>query len=203
MAVAALILFAVFVLLAGLIRGLIQRRRTGDFGFRRDALRGSSVSGIGGVIVAVAAPFADLAGLLDPIRPLDLPALAGLGLGLAVLGIAALFAAQLAMGSAWRVGVDPGERTPLVTSGPFRVVRNPIFIAEAVAFTGFALMTPNALAAVGLAVVIAGLQYQVRIIEEPHLCRVHGAAYARYAASVGRFLPGIGRHRPHGPDPGA
>jgi protein-S-isoprenylcysteine O-methyltransferase Ste14 len=122
----------------------------------------------------------------------------GVGLGLAVLGILALFAAQLAMGTAWRIGVDPDEHTgqhaDLVTTGPFRLVRNPIFTSEAVAFTGFALITPNPLAAAGLAVVISGVQYQVRRVEEPHLQRVHGATYLRYAARVGRFLPDIGRH---------
>jgi protein-S-isoprenylcysteine O-methyltransferase Ste14 len=33
---------------------------------------------------------------------------------------------------------------------------------------------------------------QVRL-EEDHLLRLHGGAYQRYAARVGRFLPGVGR----------
>ena len=57
MPVVALVLFGIFVLLAGVGRGLIQHRRTGDTGFRRDAARASSVSGIGGLIVAVVAPW--------------------------------------------------------------------------------------------------------------------------------------------------
>lgn len=48
----------------------------------------------------------------------------------------------------------------------------------------------------GLAVVHAGIQMQVRAVEEPHLLATHGQAYAHYAARVGRFLPWIGRLRP-------
>ena len=31
------------------------------------------------------------------------------------------------------------------------------------------------------------------MVEEPYLLKVHGSAYAEYAARVGRFLPGVGR----------
>jgi protein-S-isoprenylcysteine O-methyltransferase Ste14 len=193
--VVALVLFGIFVLLAAVGRALIQYRRTGDTGFRRDAAGASSVSGVGGLVVAVAAPIADLVGLLDPIPGLTHPVLASLGFSLAILGIFGVFAAQLAMGNSWRVGVDPSERVPLVTAGPFRLVRNPIYTAEAVAFGGFALMVPNPAAVAGFALVIAGIEYQVRRIEEPHLHAVHATAYQDYAASVGRFLPGIGMLR--------
>jgi protein-S-isoprenylcysteine O-methyltransferase Ste14 len=195
MAAFALILFGIFVVLAGPVRGLIQRRRTGETGFRGDATRASSISSIGGVLVAVGAPVADLTGSVTPIRPLGYSAVAYLGIGLAILGIAGLFAAQLAMGASWRIGVDTAEHTPLVTTGPFRLVRNPIFTAEAVAFGGFGLMVPNAIAMVGYAIVIAGIHYQVRKVEEPHLRRSHGAAYDDYTTRVGRFLPGVGTWR--------
>lgn len=47
-----------------------------------------------------------------------------LGLGLAVIGLALVLAAQQAMGDSWRIGVDPSERTGLVTTGAFATVRN-------------------------------------------------------------------------------
>lgn len=193
MPVTALFLFGIFVLVAGLARGLIQHRRTGDTGFRVDATRASSISGIGGVLTAVAAPIADLTDILQPVPGLENRAIAVVGVVLAVAGITALFAAQLAMGASWRIGVDTTEHTTLVTTGPFRLVRNPIFTAEAIAFTGFTLITPSVIALIGLAVVIAGIQYQVRVIEEPHLIHTHRGVYLDYASKVGRFLPGIGR----------
>ena len=51
----------------------------------------------------------------------------GLGFALMLVGILSTLWAQLAMGDSWRSGVDVGERTRLVTSGPFAWVRNPIF----------------------------------------------------------------------------
>jgi protein-S-isoprenylcysteine O-methyltransferase Ste14 len=56
-------------------------------------------------------------------------------------------------------------------------------------------MVPNTVSLAGLVVTIAAIELQVRAVEEPYLLRVHGDAYARYAAAVGRFLPGIGRLR--------
>ncbi len=38
-----------------------------------------------------------------------------------------------------------------------------------------------------------GIEAPVRAVEEPYLMRSHGEAYADYAASVGRFLPGLGQ----------
>jgi protein-S-isoprenylcysteine O-methyltransferase Ste14 len=47
-----------------------------------------------------------------------------------------------------------------------------------------------------VAVLLVSIQVQVRAVEEPYLLRVHGPAYADYAARVGRFLPGVGRLNP-------
>jgi protein-S-isoprenylcysteine O-methyltransferase Ste14 len=112
------------------------------------------------------------------------------------LGLTATFYAQLAMGRSWRVGVDEAERTDLVTIGPFRLVRNPIYSAMLPAFLGLVLMTPNALALAALALLFVALELQVRVVEEPHLLRAHGDEYAEYAARVGRFVPAVGRGRP-------
>jgi protein-S-isoprenylcysteine O-methyltransferase Ste14 len=101
--------------------------------------------------------------------------------------------AQQAMGTSFRVGVDPSEVTALVTTGPFALVRNPVFTAMITAVAGFTLLAPNALAIAGLATLVAAIQLQVRIVEEPHLRRVHGVTYADYARRVGRLVPGFGR----------
>jgi protein-S-isoprenylcysteine O-methyltransferase Ste14 len=201
MAVLALVLIAVWLLLVAGLRTLIQIQCTGDASAPRLRDRPGSpqwwarlLSGVG-FACAVAAPLAELAGL-DPIPLLDRTLARVAGAVLAVLGIAATLAAQLAMGSSWRPDVDPAARTALVTTGPFRLVRNPIFTATAATAAGLALLVPNLLAAAMLVAFLAALQLQVRLVEEPYLHRVHGSAYAKYAARTGRFLPWIGRHRP-------
>ncbi|MCQ6271187.1 isoprenylcysteine carboxylmethyltransferase family protein [Pseudarthrobacter sp. R1] len=106
----------------------------------------------------------------------------------------------MSLGASWRIGVDETERTALVTTGPYWLVRNPVFTSAAAAFLGLALMVPNAVAVVGLVLSLTGIQIQVRLVEEPYLRRVHGAAYTGYASRTGRFLPRLGRLRT-GPAP--
>jgi protein-S-isoprenylcysteine O-methyltransferase Ste14 len=112
---------------------------------------------------------------------------------LTVAGLAATLYAQVAMGASWRIGVDPGERTVLVTSGPFAVVRNPIFAAMLPTSLGLVLLVPNVVAVVGFGALVVALGVQTRAVEEPYLLATHGDAYAAYAGRVGRFLPGVGR----------
>jgi protein-S-isoprenylcysteine O-methyltransferase Ste14 len=99
------------------------------------------------------------------------------------------------MGDSWRAGVDPRERTALVTTGPFALVRNPILSAVLVTCLGLTLMVPTVVGLVGLALVVVANHLLVRRVEEPHLRRIHGEEYVRYAAAVGRFVPGVGRLR--------
>ncbi|PSK96512.1 protein-S-isoprenylcysteine O-methyltransferase Ste14 [Murinocardiopsis flavida] len=201
MAIAALVLFVVFLLLSGLVRGWIQARRTGDHGDRRAAARQNpvqrridAVAAVGALGVGVVAPVAAATGLDAPgfaYRPL----VQACGLAVAVIGIAGTFAAQSAMGASWRAGVDPAERTELVTSGLFTIVRNPVITGVFVFCAGLALMTANVVGAVAFAAVLAANQALIRLVEEPHLLRVHGAAYRAYAARTGRFVPDVGRLR--------
>jgi protein-S-isoprenylcysteine O-methyltransferase Ste14 len=80
---------------------------------------------------------------VEPIGSLDTSAIHAFGNALALLGIAATLYAQLAMGTSWRIGVDPEERTALVTDGPFALVRNPIFSAMLPTALGLALLVPS------------------------------------------------------------
>jgi protein-S-isoprenylcysteine O-methyltransferase Ste14 len=197
-AATALVLVALWGVLAFGVRAVIQYRRTGETGFRGFHGRPGSAEWWGGVLFALAtaalvlAPVVDLLDLLEPVSLLDHAAIAGVGVVLTGLGIVATLVAQLAMGASWRVGVDPDERTDLVTEGPFRVVRNPIFSTMLVTAVGLALMVPNALALAGVVMLVVGLELHVRRVEEPYLRTVHREDYQRYAARVGRFVPGVG-----------
>jgi protein-S-isoprenylcysteine O-methyltransferase Ste14 len=99
------------------------------------------------------------------------------------------------MSASARIGVDHEERTDLVTTGPFALVRNPIFSAMIPTGLGLVMLVPSWIAIVGLLGLIVALELQVRVVEEPYLLRSHGRAYAEYSARVGRFFPGIGRLR--------
>jgi protein-S-isoprenylcysteine O-methyltransferase Ste14 len=199
MAVVALVLYVLWFGLAFGWRTAVQVRRSGDTRWRGGSFGGrpgsaewwAGVLFAMAIVVGVAAPVVALLGL-DPL--VDLGAIGrAAALGVAVAGIVATVLAQLAMGDSWRIGVDTDERTELVTTGPFAVVRNPIFAAMLVTAVGLTAMVPNTLAVAGLVALVSALELQVRGCEEPYLLAAHGRAYANYAGRVGRFLPAVGR----------
>ena len=200
MAVAALVLYALWFVLAFGLRTAIQLRRTGDSGMRWPPGRVGSAEWLAGVgfglalLVGVAAPIAEIAGV-DPLDVLDAPWLRWTGAVVAVVGVGLTVAAQLSMGDSWRIGVDETETTSLVTGGPFAMARNPIFSAMIVTAAGLVAMVPNVLAVAGLVALAVALEVQVRLVEEPYLRRTHGNAYREYASRVGRFAPFLGRTR--------
>jgi protein-S-isoprenylcysteine O-methyltransferase Ste14 len=83
---------------------------------------------------------------------------------------------------------DPPTR--LVILGPYRYVRNPMYIGNLgiVVAEGLALRSPGILL---YAVVLSLLTHlYVRQSEEPALMRRYGDAYRRYMQAVRRWLPG-------------
>jgi protein-S-isoprenylcysteine O-methyltransferase Ste14 len=143
-------------------------------------------------IVALAAWGAAVAAL-GPQR-LGVPAV-GLGGVLAgdalmAAGVVVVAAAQAQMGRSWRVGIDAAP-TELATGGLFAVVRNPIYAGMLLAVAGVVLVTPSLFTGLLAAELALWIALQTRL-EEAHLLRLHGDAYARYGARVGRFVPGLG-----------
>jgi protein-S-isoprenylcysteine O-methyltransferase Ste14 len=199
MPVLALVLYGVYLLLAFVLHTVIQLRRTGASGFHGISGRPGSPDWLAGVgfvlalVVGAAAPALALLDTVEPLGALDERPLHVAGAVLAIAGIAATLVAQLAMGASWRIGVDETERTALVTHGPFALVRNPIFAAMIPTGLGLTLLVPSWVALVGFAGLVAALELQVRVVEEPYLLRAHGDPYRDYARRVGRFLPGVGR----------
>ena len=197
----ALALYVLYIGLAFGVRSVAQWRATGSTGFKGISGRPGSAEWIGGVlfivalVLGLAAPVLDLAGVLDPVAALDGEIGHAAGIGLFWGGLVSTLGAQFAMGEQWRIGVDHDERTEMVTKGPFSVVRNPIFSAMVPTALGLALLVPNVVAIAGFVALVVALQIQVRLVEEPYLLKTHGTTYADYARRVGRFVPLVGRLR--------
>jgi protein-S-isoprenylcysteine O-methyltransferase Ste14 len=198
MAALALALYAILATITFGVRVAVQLRNTGSTGLHGlppGAGPWEWVAGglfiAGPSMVAVVLILAS-AGTLEPVAALDGPIGHVVGIALAIAGICLTFGAQLSMGDSWRVGVDPAERTELVTAGPFARVRNPIYSAMLPTILGLVLMVPSFLSIAGLLTLLVGLELQVRLVEEPYLLRVHGDAYVDYATRVGRFVPKLG-----------
>jgi len=194
----ALALVIVYLVLAFGVRVAVALRTTGSTGISN--LGGApaiEVFGgaffVGSLLMGGANPALVITDVVETIDGLDKTALRVPGFVLAAIGIAGTFLAQMAMGSSWRIGVDPAETTDLVTGGVFALVRNPIYTFMIIAWVGFALLVPTWLSLASVPAGIIGLQIQVRLVEEPHLIRTHGEPYLAWARRVGRFVPGLGK----------
>lgn len=201
MAATALILWALHLAINLVARSLVQRRRIGRTGLVGVSGRLGPPEVLAGVAEAlaiglgVAAPLLELGGTLDPIDTLDLAGLRWAGAPIGLTAIAGVAISQQAMGRSWRIGVDPDTGTDLVTAGPFRRVRHPIYSFFVLLLVGVALLVPNLAGIASVVFALVFVEVQARAVEEPWLLRQHGQAYASYGARTGRFLPGIGRLR--------
>jgi len=110
---------------------------------------------------------------------------------------AALFAAGASSLRIWSGSVLTSRRMmsfevktdALLSSGPYQLVRNPIYLADLVAFTGFALCLPP----IGLLLPVLLFLHYTQLIgyEEISLRKEFGRDYAIYQSRVPRLLPGF------------
>lgn len=100
----------------------------------------------------------------------------------------ATFSCWHEMGRSWRIGIDPEEKTQLIFSGPFRIVRHPIYALSILLVLGTLATTPTLAMLLITIVHIACLQFEARH-EEIYLLGKHGHVYADYMKHVGRFFP--------------
>jgi protein-S-isoprenylcysteine O-methyltransferase Ste14 len=114
--------------------------------------------------------------------------------GFVVAGLLLAFASALRIwaGSVLtprRVMAFKVQHDALATRGPYRLVRNPIYAADLVAFAGFSLCLPP----VGLALIplLAAHYHQIIRHEERSLSASHGVRFEAFAGRVPRLLPGL------------
>ena len=92
-----------------------------------------------------------------------------------------------ALGRGTPAPFDPPRR--LVVRGPYRYVRNPMYIGAALALLGAALVYRSAALAGYALVFLVVLHFFVLWYEEPTLRRLFGAEYEAYTGSVRRWWP--------------
>ncbi|MEQ1758902.1 MAG: isoprenylcysteine carboxylmethyltransferase family protein [Vicinamibacterales bacterium] len=88
---------------------------------------------------------------------------------------------------------------PLVVSGPYRIVRNPIYVGNWFLWTGFVVWS-GLLWMLPVAWLLFGLQYAAIVRwEEQRLLAHFGDPYADYLRSVPRWFPGVPIPPPESP----
>ncbi len=77
----------------------------------------------------------------------------------------------------------------LVVIGPYRYVRNPVYIGVVLLVSGWALVTRSV--AVGVYTALLGIVFHIRVVlsEEPRLSRQFPSQWPAYFASVPRWIP--------------
>ena len=110
------------------------------------------------------------------------------GLGLA----ASCILAFTTLGSGTPAPFDPPRR--LVIRGPYRLLRNPMYLGAGLWMTGLAMFYQSPWLVVYAVVFMATSHVFVRFYEEPTLGRLFGDAYREYCRRVGRWSP-LGRQR--------
>jgi protein-S-isoprenylcysteine O-methyltransferase Ste14 len=85
--------------------------------------------------------------------------------------------------------VDPAQpATALVTQGPFRLTRNPLYLSLTLLYAGIALMVNSLWAIVLLPGALIVIRYGVINREERYLERTFGEQYLSYKAKVRRWI---------------
>ena len=123
--------------------------------------------------------------VIDLHQPLHWIALLSIALGTVFLGLCILEFARSGRGTL--SPVDPPRN--LVIRGPYRYVRNPMYLSVTLIVLGEVLLTRSHGLLAFWALWFAAVNLFVLGYEEPTLRSQFGAAYERYSAAVGRWLP--------------
>lgn len=117
----------------------------------------------------------------------DMPARV-VGIGFGVLGLALVVWAIVTLNRHGTTVMPDQTSTTLVTSGPYRRFRNPIYLGEAMMLLSAAELTKNlwfAAAALAFALMVTRLQI---LADERHLEARFGDAYVAYKAASRRWI---------------
>jgi protein-S-isoprenylcysteine O-methyltransferase Ste14 len=115
------------------------------------------------------------------------PILGAIGAVVFVSGIAVAIWARVHLGRNWGMPMTQKAEPELVTSGPYRFVRHPIYSGLILALVGTALAT-NLLGLI-IAAVLGGYFYYSASVEEKNLVATFPTDYPAYQAQTKMLIP--------------
>jgi protein-S-isoprenylcysteine O-methyltransferase Ste14 len=116
--------------------------------------------------------------------------LGNLGLLMTVGGIAFAIWARFYIGRNWSGRVTIKKDHELIRSGPYAIVRHPIYAGLLVALAGTTIAIGQIRAILALAIIAIGLHFKART-EEKFMREQFGEEYARYEREVKSLIPWI------------
>lgn len=109
------------------------------------------------------------------------------GLMISALGVALFITAVLTMRDSWRAGVSK-DKTELVTTGIFKISRNPAFLGFDLMYLGILMVFLNWVLLVFSIFAILMLHLQIVNNEEDAMLLAFGDAYLNYKKQVNRYF---------------
>jgi protein-S-isoprenylcysteine O-methyltransferase Ste14 len=115
------------------------------------------------------------------------PALEAIGAVVFAAGLALAVWARVYLGHNWGMPMTEKAEPELVTSGPYRYVRHPIYSGLLAGLLGTALAT-NPIGLI-IVVILGGYFYYSATVEEKNLTAAFPAAYPAYRSSTKKLIP--------------
>lgn len=111
-----------------------------------------------------------------------------IGLGLAVCGALLAISSRVMLGRNWSATVQLKQDHELITSGPYRLVRHPIYTGLLALFLGNAVMVGDWRGLLAVAIVFVSFWRKLRL-EEAWLTRHFGEPYRLYQERTKALIP--------------
>jgi len=106
-----------------------------------------------------------------------------------LLGFAFAWWARITLGRLWSSGVTVKADHDMITAGPYRLVRHPIYSGILLSVLATAVLFGTTAAAVGAVAIICGLYVKARIEEQFLRSELGDERYASYARRVPMLVP--------------
>ena len=114
----------------------------------------------------------------------------GLGVALVVTGVALACWSRYVLGRNWSMAVELKQEHELVQSGPYSVVRHPIYTGLLIGFIGTVVAIGEWRGVLSVAIFSAFIAYKLRV-EERWLSELFGSAYSQYKDRTKALVPGL------------
>lgn len=110
-----------------------------------------------------------------------------IGIGVATLGVFVFIVAMVTMRDSWRAGIPEKDKTELVTTGIYRISRNPAFLGFDLLYLGVLIAFFNYLHLLFVLYAVVMLHLQI-LQEEKFLTGTFGEKYTEYKKHTGRYF---------------
>ena len=130
---------------------------------------------------------AELVSIFWNIRIWDTTALRGIGIAVGAAGGLGFILAMATMRDSWRAGIPAKDKTELVTTGIYRLSRNPAFLGFDLVYLGLLVAFFNPVHMVFTLFAVIMLHFQI-LQEEAFLSETFGKPYLEYKQHTGRYF---------------